>query len=289
MINEACHAATTCSTAPESKANTNRQQRNETPGSVVGVVAKTVGVMQPYFFPYIGYFQHINACDTFVFLDDVDYAKIEYVGRNNLLVQGKRCPFGVEMTGGRSSRTLIKDLQLNAAPKWRGKLLKTIELNYKKAIYFEQVMDAVISPVILGADSLVAELNRNSIKACCKYLNVSKDFVDSSVVYPKRGLVGSDRVRDICKSESATLYINSIGGRDLYFHDEFHRDGLELKFLQPDMNAVTYAQGKFPWTPYLSIVDVLMWNSPELVRSFLSRYQLVDGQATRPVEAVAMS
>lgn len=245
--------------------------------------AKSVGVMQPYFFPYIGYFQHIYACDQFVFLDDVDYAKLEYVTRNNLLVQGKRSPFGVEVSGGRSSKTLIKDLLLNPAPKWRGKILKTIELNYKRSPCFEQVMDEILSPVVLGAESHVAELNRASVKACCQYLEIETSFVDSSVIYEKHDLFGSARVRDICKTEHATMYINSIGGKELYYHDEFSEDDLDLKFLQPDMKSMVYSQGKSEWTPYLSILDVLMWNDKLTAQSFLPKYALVVGHARRPI------
>ncbi len=243
--------------------------------------AKTIGVMQPYFFPYIGYYQHVFACDQFVFLDDVDYSKLEYVGRNNLLVQKRKTPFGVEMSGGRSSNSLIKDLLLNPAPKWRAKMLKTIELNYKKTPHFHAVMDEIVSPVMLGAQTHVAELNRASIKACCEYLEIETTFVDTSVIYEKKNLFGSDRVRNICQLENATTYINSIGGKELYYHDEFAEDGLALKFLKPDMEAMVYSQGKSPWTPYLSILDVLMWNDRSRVQSFLSEYELVKGHASR--------
>ena len=99
------------------------------------MASHSIGVMQPYFFPYIGYFQHIHACDVFVFLDDVDYANLEYVRRNYLLINGKRQAFTLEMEN-RSQTTKICDLQLSGNDKWRRRILKTIEFNYRKATNF---------------------------------------------------------------------------------------------------------------------------------------------------------
>lgn len=241
---------------------------------------KRIGIMQPYFFPYIGYYQHIHACDLYVFLDDVAYANLEYVRRNYLLIGGERKPFGIEMTN-RSQSTPIKDLQLNPDPKWRRKLTRTIELNYKRAPYFDSVMKNVVLPALESNISRVAELNEMTIRLPLQYLDLAKEFACSSVAHDPNDLVGAERIRKICRDEDAGIFINPMGGMKLYFHDEFAAEGLELGFLKPDFQALRYAQGKVEWSPNLSIVDVLMWNDRDTVRKFLSKYEIIRGHASR--------
>lgn len=238
---------------------------------------RTIGIMQPYFFPYIGYFQHIYACDVYVFLDDVDFANREYVRRNSLLISGCRRPFGIEIAD-RHQDTEIRDLKLNPNPRWRHKLLKTVDLNYKKAPFFDTIRERILRPVIESDTKSAAEFNKLSIALPCEYLGIKTKLIWSSGKYEKKSLKGPSRIRAICKSENADIYINTPGGMALYDQDEYAADGLELRFLQPDINAMRYAQGKAEWVPHLSIIDVLMWNDLITVREFLLKYEFIHGE-----------
>ncbi len=249
-------------------------------------MCNAIGIMQPYFFPYIGYYQHLDVCDKFVFLDDVEYANLEYVRRNNLLVNGRRQPFGLEMVS-KSQMTLIRDLQLSPDPRWRSRMLKTIERNYRRSPGYDEVMETVIRPVIQSNVSTVAELNKLSIMISSEFVGITTIVCETSANYENRHLAGATRIRDICRLEGATTYINPIGGTKLYFHDDFEADGLQLKFHKSDMTAMKYVQGNAPWTPYLSIIDVLMWNDRGHRAGFSSLFRSCARRLRRRVDRPA--
>lgn len=227
----------------------------------------TFAVMQPYLFPYLGYYQLVNAVGTFVFYDDVTYIKNGYINRNNILVNGKAQRFTVPVPGT-SSNTLIKDLSFDSNVK---KTLKTISQSYAKAPYFNDVYP-IIEKILTSTERQVHTLCANSITAVFSYLGITKQFKFSSDLQYDRALPAADKLIAMASLLNSKDYINSPGGKSLYSKEYFAEKGVNLSFIE--MEKVNYQQGKNDFVPYLSMIDVLMWNSKEQAAKLLNKYRL---------------
>ncbi len=232
---------------------------------------KKLAVMQPYIFPYIGYFQLVNAVDKFVFYDDVNYIARGWVNRNNILINGEANMFSIPLHKA-SQNALINEVRVKDDHRWRKKFLKKIELAYKKAPFYKSVYEIVACIMDEGFDSL-SELAKESIKEISGYLKIDIVFDSSLNKYDNKLLKGQERILDICKQENATHYINPIGGSSLYSKELFSRHGIELSFIKT--GDVTYEQYGNTFVPSLSIIDVMMFNSPEQIRYFLNDFELI--------------
>src|SRR5690606_26985644 len=157
-----------------------------------------LAIMQPYIFPYIGYFQLISAVDKFVFYDDVNFIKQGWVNRNRILVNGTDYLFSVPLMK-QSSFVKIEDTLINHAeyPHWKKKFLKTLSQAYRKAPLFKSVYPLVESILKQEVDS-IATLAKNSILKTCQYLNLHCEWETSSSIYKNEHLKGQNRVLDIC-------------------------------------------------------------------------------------------
>lgn len=229
-----------------------------------------MAVMQPYLFPYIGYVQLINAVDRFVLLDDVNYINKGWINRNRILVNGNEFTFTIPLKDA-SQNKLIKDIDLADDNKWRGKLLKTIEMSYKRAPFAANVMPLVSSVINLNTTK-ITEMISHSFELLMQYLSIKTQLVKSSTVYDVTDLKAEARILAICQKAGATQYINLIGGKELYSVDSFAAAGIKLNFLRASLDA--YPQSATSFIPGLSIVDVLMHNPPEKVSEFLLNYRL---------------
>ena len=229
--------------------------------------------MQPYIFPYIGYFQLINSVDRFVVYDDVTFIKQGWINRNNILLNGKPHLFSVPLKNA-SSFTLIRNIELNhnLYKSWKEKFLKTLVQSYKKAPNYEQVF-GLISGVLNKECITISELAVNSIVSTCNYLNIPTEFVLTAAGYDNDGLKAKDRVIDICKREHAGAYINPIGGMELYDKADFEQNGLQLNFIKS--LPLKYPQNTDEFVPWLSIIDIMMFNDKEQIGLFLKNYELV--------------
>ncbi len=230
-----------------------------------------IAIMQPYFFPYIGYFQLIAAVDRFVIYDDVNYIKKGWVNRNNILINGSASLIQIPLSGA-SQNKLINEVEILNEEKWKIKFLRTIELSYKKAPFFLVVYDLIKTQINKG-HSHIAGLNLDTTKAVCKYLNINTIIIPSSSQYQNKHLSGQSRILDICKKENAKQYINPIGGVKLYEKSDFQVNELELFFLKPK-NIEYFHFGNY-YIPWLSIIDVLMFNSVDKVNEFLNQHELI--------------
>lgn len=229
-------------------------------------------IMQPYFFPYIGYFQLIQAVDKFVIYDDVNFIKGGWINRNQIFVNREPQFINIFLSGA-SSNKLINEVSVNAEKSM--KTLKTIELNYKKAPFFKNVfpiIQAFFQDLKLKNDN-IAQVAGNSIQTVCNYLNIEKRFVYSSESYPEtKGLDKADRLITILDKSEANVYINPTGGESLYERPYFKNRGIDLFFIT---NHITpYQQFKNEFVPGLSIIDVMMFNSVEEIGGMLDNYEL---------------
>jgi hypothetical protein len=224
-----------------------------------------LAIMQPYFFPYVGYFQLIGAVDKFVFYDDVNFIKNGWINRNRLYLAGDVRYITVPLSGA-SPFEKINQVAVLPGDGWRQKMLESVRHSYSKAPHFE-VVNELLSSVVLANEHRIGELAKKSVIAVCDYLGLQTEFVMTSVDYANESLSGTERVLDICAREGARDYINLPGGRALYDDGVFRNRGLALHFIQPRLTP--YKQFSPEFEAGLSMLDVLMFNSSDAVASML--------------------
>jgi len=230
-----------------------------------------IAIMQPYFCPYIGYFQLINAVDVFVIYDNIEYTKKGWINRNRLLADGQPAGFSIPL---KKASDFLQVKERFLADDFNGpRLLNRIRGAYAKAPHFDQAFPLVEAMVLFGERNLF-DFVFNSVGEICRFLGISTRLVKSSEVVVDHELKGQEKVLAICKALGAERYINPIGGRALYARDVFRAQGLDLGFLQT--GTITYRQFGAEFVEFLSIIDVLMFNArDEIARDFLGRYELV--------------
>jgi hypothetical protein len=229
-----------------------------------------IAIMQPYFLPYIGYFQLINAVDNFIILDDVSYINRGWINRNQILINGKVQIFTLPLIDA-SQNKHIAEIELVEDFRWKKKLLKTIEYNYKKAPYFKDVYPLLESIISLNELNLSSYIH-NSLLQICNYLDINTTLVSTSSKYENGHLKAADKILDICLQEKAQIYINPIGGYELYDKQMFKEKTVQLNFIKTE--KIEYKQYNNEFVPGLSIVDMLMFNSEEQTQSFLNDFVL---------------
>jgi len=227
-----------------------------------------IAIMQPYLFPYIGYFQLINAVDTFVIFNDVNYIQRGYINRNSILLNGRPHRFTLEIVKA-SQNKLINEIEIGDN---KLKILKTIKMAYRKAPYFQDVYP-VIEKILFMEERNLSRFLVESLKEISRYLAIDTDFVNSSNIEKDNSLRSQDKIIDICKRLRAGTYINAIGGMSLYEKDRFSKEGICLNFL--DSELIDYSQFDNEFVPSLSMIDVMMFNSRYSIMCMLNRYILL--------------
>ena len=230
-----------------------------------------VAIMQPYFLPYIGYYQLIGAVDVFVVYDNIKYTKKGWINRNRMLINGADEYFTLPLKKG-SDYLDIKDryLALEYRPE---NILAKISAAYRKAPYFKTTYN-VLEEILRCSDRNLFGYIYESIKSMCAYLDLKTKIVVSSEVDAMHDLRGAERVLSICHSLGADTYINAIGGIELYDKVHFSTTGINLQFIKTD--NIIYEQLGHAFVPWLSIIDVLMFNSVDVVKEYVvHNYQLV--------------
>lgn len=235
-----------------------------------------LGVMQPYFFPYLGYWQLINAVDRFVVYDDVNFMKGGWVNRNRILVNGEPVFITVPLRNASPNRRIC-DIEVHEGAFRRDRLLKTISQAYRRAPHFEQVYP-VIEKIVRNPERNLANYLDGSIRRICDLLGIQAKIVRSSEAYDNQDMKGQARILDICKREGANTYINAQGGSKLYDTHAFSEVGVELRFLK--MCPVAYVDRRKHPDSYLSVVNLLMELGVEGVRLHLRDYDLISGEKT---------
>ena len=230
-----------------------------------------LGIMQPYFFPYIGYWQLLSAVDKYVIYDDVNFIKGGWINRNRIL-NGERIQYFNVQLKGASSFKHINQIEVEKNSIIQEKRKKTIWNAYHKSPYFMDVYP-IIMEIINSEETNLAQYLEYSIEKICLYLNIHTELLISSRLNIDNILKVEDRVIDICKRTNANIYYNAIGGKDLYDYKKFKEHGIKLFFLQT--KEIVYSQGRKDFVPNLSIIDVLMNNSVSTIQEMLKRYELI--------------
>jgi len=227
--------------------------------------------MQPYIFPYIGYFQLIESVDKFVIYDDVNFINKGWINRNRILNNGKESLFTIPLKEA-SQNKLINEINVNWDSSWKSKFLKTLDQSYKKAPYYQEILNIIEHTLRIDNEpiSKVIEIN---LRLICHYLDIKTEIISSSAIYQNTHLKAKERILDICLQEKASQYINPIGGVELYDKDFFEAKNIKMNFIKS--NAVEYKQYKNQFVPWLSMIDVLMFNSKEKIKELLNNFDLV--------------
>jgi len=231
-------------------------------------------IMQPYFMPYIGYWQLINAVDNFVLLDDVNFIMRGWINRNNILLNNKSHLFSFPLEKP-SQNKLICETRLAFDKKNRESFLNTLQLAYKKAPQYSKIFP-LIEEIVNFKENDLTKFILNSFIKTFSYLAIEKNFLISSQIEKDNSLKGEERIIEICKKLGAKTYINLPGGRKLYSGENFQKQAIELKFISPDIATIIYSQFGENFVPALSFLDIMMFNDKEKIKYFLEEYSLSD-------------
>lgn len=230
-----------------------------------------LAIMQPYFMPYIGYFQLIDAVDCFVIYDDVNYIKKGWINRNNIQLNQQTHLFSLPLQS-MSQNKHINETRLDANPAWKLNWLKTIRQSYRKAPFFDAVYP-LLEEIMGYEDQNLARFCSHSLQKTSSYLQLKTRFVASSEIEKDNTLKGQDKILELCEKLHATDYINAIGGMELYDRKAFSDAGIALHFLKT--NPVAYRQFKDEFIPWLSIIDVMMFNDIGQTNALLQQRELI--------------
>jgi hypothetical protein len=235
-------------------------------------MSKKIAIMQPYFIPYIGYFQLINSVDEFVIYDNIKYTKKGWINRNRIFFNGVDRMITLPLK--KDSDYLNVD-QRELSQNWevfRNDIKNIINISYSKSPFYKQgkiILDEILK---LESENLFLFIYE-SLKILNSYLEISTPIIVSSSIDIDHKLKSQDKVIAICKKLNASKYINAIGGTDLYSKEEFAKNSIELNFIK--MKSFIYNQFDYNFIPYLSIIDVIMFNSLEDIKKQLNEYVLI--------------
>ncbi len=224
--------------------------------------------MQPYFFPYIGYWQLINAVDTFVIFDDVNYIKKGYINKNSILISNEPKNIVLELLKV-SQNKLINEIEVGNNT---NKILKTIQRTYSKAPYYNDVYP-ILEKILMQKEKNLAKFIGNSIQIISFYLNINTHYIYSSSIEKNESLKSQEKIIDISNKMDAKIYINAIGGMKLYEKEKFTDNNIKLKFIKSGLSSYSQFENKF--IPNLSIIDIMMFNDVNEIKKMLDNYELV--------------
>lgn len=230
-----------------------------------------LAIMQPYFFPYIGYFHLIAAVDLFIVYDNIKYTKKGWINRNRMLQNGKDVMFSLPLKSDSDSLDVCeRELAPNFNP---DKFLSQLKEAYRHAPYFTQTFPLVEQVIRYEESNLFLFLHR-SIKSTCEHLGISTEIRTSSDIAIDHGLKNQDKVLALCDAVGAKTYVNAIGGMELYSRESFREKSLELKFIQS--KPFEYAQFGDEFVPWLSVIDVMMFIPLHSIQTrVLNNYALI--------------
>ncbi len=229
-------------------------------------------VMQPYIFPYIGYYQLIDAVDNFVIFDDVNFIMRGWINRNNILLDGNKHLFSIPLEKP-SQNKLICDTKLSFSEKEKIKFLKVISFSYVKSPYFKEVFP-LIEEIITYKDNDLVNYLQNSLIKICEYSGIKTNIFRSSEIEHDLSLRAESKIIDLCKKLNTNIYVNLPGGRTLYKSDNFEKNGMDLAYINTFFDKITYKQYKNDFVANLSFLDLMMFNSKIDLGKIIKQYDI---------------
>jgi hypothetical protein len=225
--------------------------------------------MQPYLFPYIGYFQLIDATDRWVVFDTPQFIRHGWVNRNRILHPNEGTQYILAPLAKHSRGTPIQDIILADKAACLARIRGQLQHYRKRAPHYEETI-ALIDATFEGTDPQLSTLIVRGLELCCARLEIEFESRVFSQLSLDLGAVEGpgDWAPKIAEALGATVYVNPPGGEELFDTEQFERIGVQLRILESTLRP--YTQGRRSFEPGLSILDVFMWNSPEEARSLLA-------------------
>lgn len=233
---------------------------------------KKIAIMQPYFFPYIGYFQLVDAVDEFVIYDNIQFTKKGWVQRNRVLVNGESRYISLQIKKNSSNLNVVNRFLADSFDEEKKRMLRRLQVAYSRAPYFDDTFKLLQKSINFKDNNLFLYIY-NSFIMTCNYIKIKTKITVSSTLNIDHDLKAKNKVVAICKALDADIYINPIGGVELYNKREFRQEGIDLRFLRA--KDITYKQFDNKFVPNLSIIDVMMFNFKEDIYKMLDEYELV--------------
>lgn len=232
-----------------------------------------ISVMQPYLFPYIGYFQLVMASDIFVLFDDVNYIKKSFINRNSILLNYSAYRFTVPVLNVSQNRKINEHVFSSEIDHF----FKILQVAYGKAPFYKNILP-ILEKTLLSHEKRVSLVCYIAIKEIFEYLGINKKIVFSSDIKYDRNANAEDKIISIIQFFNEKDYVNAIGGKSLYDYGYFKQKNINLNFIM--MNEIKYKQGKadIDFLPNLSILDALMWCEPSVVKELLQKYSILSGE-----------
>jgi len=233
---------------------------------------KRVAIMQPYFLPYIGYFQLIKSVDEFILYDNIQYTKKGWINRNRILVNGSDRLITLPV---KKDSDYLNIVDREVSDTWntdKKSLLTLIKSSYSKAPYFRETYELLEECLAVEHTNLFKFIHQTLLKIN-RYVEIETPITISSTISIDHSLKSEEKVISLCKAVGATMYVNAIGGQHLYSKDRFALHKIQLQFIKSDM--IQYNQFTNKFIPWLSIVDVLMFNSKQDITYYLNSYTLI--------------
>jgi hypothetical protein len=234
-------------------------------------MSKKIAIMQPYFFPYIGYFQLLNSVDEFIIYDNIQYTKKGWINRNRILVNNKYQLITLPIKKDSDYLNVVERKLSESWDKDKNKMLNVIKSSYSKSPYFQETIE-LISKCLNNPEINLFRFLYDSIVLISNYLDIKTPIIISSTINANHNLKSQDKVLSLCKEQNAEIYINSIGGVELYDKKTFKQNNIDLYFIKP--NPINYKQFNNEFIPWLSIIDTMMFNSKEQIKEYLNNYIL---------------
>ena len=254
-----------------------------------------LAIMQPYFMPYIGYFQAISAVDKYILYSNLNFIKESWMNRNRVLMRdGKIVTITVPLKS-KSSYSMIYDVEIDNSKPWKEKMLKTIQMCYSKKPFYKEIFD-LLNSMLTPEYTHLKDLNNSTIVSISHYLdiqtvidvdnsrfldmekgmvNIEEDYSDLPYLLKTKPIRKVARVIEMCRREGSNDSYNAIGGQELYSKEEFKQYDIRLNFVRT--NNIEYRQDskKGEFVPNLSIIDVLMNNGKDGTKELLQEFSIV--------------
>jgi hypothetical protein len=234
-----------------------------------------LGIMQPYFFPYLGYISLIKHTDMFILLDTVQYIRRGWISRNRILKPTDGWQYVTIPVAKHKHSELISNIIIDNSVEWKGRIIAQLEHYKKKAPFYDQVMD-VLAEVFSKEYDDVVSVNQAALTSVCNYLNIERDFI----VFSRMGLdiepvrESDEWALNICLAQgNVDEYWNPPGGQSFISRDKFEKFGIKLVF--HSINFTEYNQRRDVFEPGLSIIDVMMFNTPSKINDMLDQFELL--------------
>lgn len=232
-----------------------------------------LGIMQPYFFPYLGYFSLIKHTEKWILFDPVQYIRHGWINRNRVLKPVEGWQYIQVPLEKHTQTTLIKDIKIKTNEDWRGLIMRQVEHYKKRSPFYKETIEVIKEGLNIETDSIVV-LNKHSLSKVCSYLSIPFDceiLSEMPLLLPPIHSPGEWALR-ICEGLHATEYLNPPGGVEIFEAKAYEEAGIDLQFL--NIELIPYSQRREVFEPGLSIIDVMMFNEPSVIRDMLDRFEI---------------